>query len=169
MLFANGPSGLNDEQMSWINKYGIPVVETGLKELYHREGYLYAVALQDGRQVALSALFTRADWKQASSLAEELGCALDEQGYIITDDTNQTTVPGIFAAGDNSGKFRSLSTAVSSGTLAGAFINRSLIFSLVFFDSKKICGTIALNAGITRFVQWLANCGKISGNQCILL
>jgi thioredoxin reductase len=129
VLFTNGPAGINDEQMSRINKYGIPVVETGLKELYHREGYLYAVALQDGRQVALSALFTKPDWKQASSLAVLLGCALDEQGYIITDDTNQTTVPGVFAAGDNSGKFRSLSTAVASGTLAGAFINRSLVFS----------------------------------------
>jgi thioredoxin reductase len=128
VLFTNGPSGFNDEQMSWINKFSIPVVETGLKELYHREGYLYAVALQDGRQVAVSALFTKTDWKQASSLAGELGCALDEQGYIITDDTNQTTVAGVYAAGDNSGKFRSLSTAVAAGTLAGAFINRSLVF-----------------------------------------
>lgn len=46
--------------------------------------------------------------------------ALDEEGYIITDDSMKTNVEGIFAAGDvRSKKVRQVTTAVSDGTIAG--------------------------------------------------
>ena len=45
---------------------------------------------------------------------------LDEEGYIITDDSMKTNVEGIFAAGDvRSKKIRQITTAVSDGTIAG--------------------------------------------------
>ena len=44
---------------------------------------------------------------------------LDEGGYIITDDTMNTTVPGLFAAGDIRSKtLRQVVTAVSDGAIA---------------------------------------------------
>jgi thioredoxin reductase (NADPH) len=44
---------------------------------------------------------------------------LDENGFIITDDNMQTSVPGVFAAGDIRSKlFRQISTAVGEGAVA---------------------------------------------------
>jgi thioredoxin reductase (NADPH) len=44
---------------------------------------------------------------------------LDEAGFIVTDQDLQTSVPGIFAAGDvRAGAFRQMTFAVGDGTLA---------------------------------------------------
>lgn len=44
---------------------------------------------------------------------------LDQQGYIVADETCVTNIPGVYAAGDIRSKlFRQLTTAVSDGTVA---------------------------------------------------
>lgn len=46
--------------------------------------------------------------------------SLDEEGYIITDESMKTNIEGIFAAGDvRSKKVRQVTTAVNDGTIAG--------------------------------------------------
>ncbi|MHB9028697.1 MAG: FAD-dependent oxidoreductase [Candidatus Latescibacterota bacterium] len=50
----------------------------------------------------------------------EAGLALDEWGYVRTDERMRTNIPGVFAAGDIRSKpFRQITTAVSDGTIAG--------------------------------------------------
>ena len=45
---------------------------------------------------------------------------MDENGYLITDERLQTSVPGVFAAGDVRKKeLRQIVTAVSDGAIAG--------------------------------------------------
>lgn len=52
---------------------------------------------------------------------------LDENGFIITDDTMQASVPGVFAAGDIRSKlFRQISTAVGEGAAASYAVERFL-------------------------------------------
>lgn len=47
------------------------------------------------------------------------GTALDESGYIVTDERMQTSVPGLFAVGDvRATPFRQVITAVSDGAVA---------------------------------------------------
>jgi len=51
----------------------------------------------------------------------------DEYGYIITDDNLQTSVKGVFAAGDVRKKaIRQITTAVSDGTVAAIMAERYL-------------------------------------------
>jgi thioredoxin reductase len=52
---------------------------------------------------------------------------MTEQGFIKVDDFQKTSVHGIYAAGDNSSMFRSVSVAVASGNKAGAMVNKELI------------------------------------------
>jgi len=35
-----------------------------------------------------------------NQLAKDLGAAIDERGYVLTDEAGETKVPGLFAAGD---------------------------------------------------------------------
>ena len=50
---------------------------------------------------------------------------LTEQGLLKIDNSQQTNIPGVYACGDNSA-FRSIATAVSTGSQAGAAINMAL-------------------------------------------
>jgi thioredoxin reductase (NADPH) len=52
---------------------------------------------------------------------------LDENGFVVTDDNMQTSVAGVFAAGDIRSKlFRQISTAVGEGAAASYAVERYL-------------------------------------------
>jgi thioredoxin reductase (NADPH) len=52
---------------------------------------------------------------------------LDENGFILTDDNMQTSIPGVFAAGDIRSKlFRQISTAVGEGAAASYSAEKDL-------------------------------------------
>jgi thioredoxin reductase len=91
------------------------------------------VRLGDGRIVAIDALFIGPRTQMASDLAEQLGCAFDESpmGPVIRiDEWKQTSVPGVFAAGDASTAWTNASFAAAAGVAAGVAAHRSLIFGL---------------------------------------
>ena len=62
-------------------------------------------------------------------VAQELGVATDEQGYIIVAQDQSTNVENVYAAGDvttGSNKFRQIITAVAEGAVATGSIYKKL-------------------------------------------
>jgi len=52
---------------------------------------------------------------------------LDQNGFVVTDDNMQTSIPGVFAAGDVRSKlFRQISTAVGEGAVASYAVEKYL-------------------------------------------
>ncbi len=126
-LFTNGPSSLTAEQADKLHEHKIRVVETGIAELAHAQGRLEHIRFTDGSTTALKALYAQPAFEQSSSLPRVLGCELTEDGYIKVDTQQLTSVPGIYAAGDNTTRLRTVANAVAQGTTAGMMLNRELI------------------------------------------
>ena len=125
-IFTKGPSTFTGEQLRQLDRHNIPVVETEVVAFEHREGYIDRVVLQDHASVPIQALYASIPFVQHSDIPASLGCTLTEEGRIETDSFQQTTVPGVFACGDNASKMRSVAGAVASGNLAGAMANSKL-------------------------------------------
>ena len=69
-------------------------------------------------QLPCDGLFVSIGRKPATALAEEQ-LTLDENGYIIADESTQTSLPGVFAVGDVRTKaLRQIVTAVADGAMA---------------------------------------------------
>jgi thioredoxin reductase len=75
----------------------------------------------------IEAVYFRPPFEQHCSLIESLGCELTEQGLVKVDLMQKTSVSNVFASGDNCIQARSVAMAVSSGSFAGAAINKELI------------------------------------------
>ncbi|MDR5814194.1 NAD(P)/FAD-dependent oxidoreductase [Caballeronia sp. LZ033] len=91
------------------------------------------VRLADGRVVGIDALFVAPRTHQASPLAQQLGCALKDGAlgpFLVVDDGKQTSVPGVFAAGDAATEWANATFASAAGVTAGVAAHRSLIFGL---------------------------------------
>ena len=58
------------------------------------------VSLRDGRVIAATAAFVKAPVVPRSAIARALGCDVDEDGYIVTNETGATSHPLVWAAGD---------------------------------------------------------------------
>ncbi|MDJ1484178.1 NAD(P)/FAD-dependent oxidoreductase [Cytophagaceae bacterium YF14B1] len=126
-LFTNGPSKLTTEQHSKLTAHGISIIEKEIQKLEHQQGRLQNLLFKDGSSHALTALFARAPFEQHCSLPQTLGCELSDMGFIQVNDFQQTSVAGVYAAGDATTGFRSVANAVGAGTKAGAIVNKELI------------------------------------------
>ena len=56
-----------------------------------------------------------------------MGCEITELELIKVDDFQKTTVPGVWACGDNASTMRSVSNAVAKGTLSAVMATEELI------------------------------------------
>ncbi|MBR0719032.1 NAD(P)/FAD-dependent oxidoreductase [Bradyrhizobium liaoningense] len=72
-----------------------------IRALDGANGELTNIAFQSGPDLARSGLFFSTGCHQASDLSERLGCQRDAKGGVITDpDTEESSVPGLYVAGD---------------------------------------------------------------------
>lgn len=126
-LFTNGPATLDAGQHRQLQTLGIGVVETEVTQLHHTGGMLDSLQLADGTRHPLRVLYARVPFEQSTPLPEALGCALTETGLLQVDAFGHTSVPGVFAAGDNCTWLRSVAGAIAMGTVAGGFLNHELI------------------------------------------
>lgn len=126
-LFTNGPATLTESQQQALEQLNIPIIETPVTAIEHEHGALTALVLADGSRLHPNALYARVPFRLSSDLAQQLGCQLTEQNLIQATEFGETTVPGVFAAGDAITMFRQVAIAVASGSKAGAWINRELI------------------------------------------
>ncbi len=127
-LFTNGPVTLSEEQIQVLHKLKIDIVEKTISAISHTEGVMSHLVFADNTVHPLTALYARVPFRQHSTIPQSLGCELTEAGHIKVDGFQQTTVPGVYAAGDCTIMFRSLPVAIASGTQAGAFISKDLFF-----------------------------------------
>ncbi|NYZ74810.1 FAD-dependent oxidoreductase [Candidatus Micrarchaeota archaeon] len=86
------------------------------------EKTLSSIVLEDASgtksELAADAVFVYAGGVPLNALAQGLGVKLNERGFIACDEEGKTSVPGVFAAGDVTGKGMQIITAASAGALA---------------------------------------------------
>ena len=98
-----------------------------LKKPHHlieKDGKVDKLALEDSKtgeisELAVKGVFPFVGLDPITNFVSDLGIC-DEHGYIITDETMKTKVPGIYAAGDVRQKIlRQVVTAANDGAVAG--------------------------------------------------
>jgi thioredoxin reductase len=127
-IYTNGPATLTPEQRQRLADRGISIEETPVRQLLHQAGHLTQLDLADGRTLPLAALYARLPFEQHCDLPGTLGCTHSEAGYITVDNFQKTSLPGIYAAGDATNPMRAVGASVAAGMMAGAMLNRELIF-----------------------------------------
>jgi thioredoxin reductase len=129
-FFTNGQITLDADQRALLRDRRVAIEEAPVAGIEGDAPALTGVRLRDGRAVALDALFTSSRVRQASPLAEQLGCALDDGpfGPIIRVDARQrTTVAGVYAAGDAARMMQNISFAVADGAFAGISAHQATV------------------------------------------
>lgn len=120
------PAAANERQRRWIAAAGVDTRSGKMAALERSEERLTAILLSDGARVACEALFLCAPLVQRSSLPASLGCELTPSGRIHIDKFQQTSVRGVYAAGDAGTVVHQVVTAAGSGALAAIAVNDDL-------------------------------------------
>jgi thioredoxin reductase len=126
-LFTNGVSTLSVEQSTVLKNHGIDIVEKEIQELNHINGYVQDVAFKDGSNMNIKAIYSHLPFEQHCLIPEQLGCELTEDGYIKIDQLQKTSIPNIYACGDNTTRMRTVANAVSMGATTGMMLNKEFV------------------------------------------
>ncbi|TLX06729.1 NAD(P)/FAD-dependent oxidoreductase [Rhizobium sp. MHM7A] len=120
----------DEEQLARLTARGVRIERSPVVELLGDSPKLQAVRLADGRTVPLDAIFVAPKTAMASPIAEQLGCAFDDGPFgpvIRTGENKETSVKGIFAAGDAASSMHNATLASASGVLAGVHCHQSMV------------------------------------------
>lgn len=126
-ILTNGKSELTDVQTEKLRSKSITIVEDEVVEFEHRDGYLENVVFKNGKKLALKAIYVKPEITQHLNFDKQLGFELTDLKIIKVNEQQQTTAKGVYAAGDCTTLFRSLSIITASGTMAAVMINKELI------------------------------------------
>jgi thioredoxin reductase len=132
-LFTNDAFEPTAEQSAALAERGVRVETRSVVSLVGPLPALTGVRLGDGAVVEVDAIFTASRTHMASSLAERLGCAFDEGPFgpiVRTDARKETTVPGVYCAGDAARAPHNATWAAADGVTAGISAHQSLISGL---------------------------------------
>ncbi|HCX22701.1 MAG: pyridine nucleotide-disulfide oxidoreductase [Flammeovirgaceae bacterium] len=125
-FLTNGGEAFANEQTEKLLQHNIQIIDKEISEVNHHNGYVHSISFSDGSQEPFEAVYASVPFIQHSEIPTQLGCELTEQGYLKISPMQETSIPGIYACGDNSNPMRSVANAVATGNMTGAVVNKHL-------------------------------------------
>lgn len=110
-----------------LSKYGIGIMSGKIARLFGKDDRLAAVEFEDGDALPLDGLFFHLGSQPASDLANHLGCLRDADGHLEVSNAHETSVPGVYAAGDVIGPPYLAVSAAASGVKTALAVHKSLL------------------------------------------
>lgn len=120
------PLQSDDADRLRLHRYGVTVIEDDAISLDGSRGDLRGVTLRSGACVPCQLGFFSIAQHPVNDLGRQLGCAIEDAGCVAVDENAETTVPGVYAAGDLTPGMQLVSVAVAKGTTAGIACARTL-------------------------------------------
>ncbi|HEX2077904.1 MAG TPA: NAD(P)/FAD-dependent oxidoreductase [Longimicrobium sp.] len=127
VLTHGHPPELEEKAAAALERWNIPVRQNVIERIEGEEGRVQRVVFNDGDTEDFDAMFFHIASGPGSSFAADLGCQADEEGILEIDGEYQTTVPGVYAAGDIVPGSRLAVRAAAEGVRAAIGIHKSLI------------------------------------------
>ena len=126
-VFTNGADAVGADGEARLVEHGVALVRTPIAAIEGDRDGMRAIVLEDGSRSERTGGFVRPWWHAQLDFADALGLETDEDGLVIVDRAQRSSVAGFYAAGDITPGFRQLAVAAGAGTIAASVINRDLI------------------------------------------
>jgi thioredoxin reductase len=132
ILCTNGSAVLDSPSQGLLHKHGVQINEAPLNRIEGKKDSL-RLHFDDGAEIDRRALFFHAPRTPSTNLAQQLGCAMSEEQAVAVNAMCQTSIPGVYAAGDLAHPAglpfppAFVVVAAAQGALAGGAIDKDLL------------------------------------------
>jgi thioredoxin reductase len=127
VVFFRQAGTLTAAERAQLVARAIGIVEGPVARVLVQDDRLCGVQMDDGRVIPRTALFVPPRFDPNNDLLVGLGCDLDADGWVTTDRTGLTSVPGVWAAGNVAHPRAQVITAAGEGSAAAIAINGDLV------------------------------------------
>lgn len=126
VYFTDGQDLTADQRQQLVAR-AIGIVDEPLVRLVVTDDRLTGVEVATGQVVRRTVVFVRPTFVANDTLLTGLGCATGPGGWVTTDPTGRTSVPGVWAAGNAVNPRAQVITAAGEGSAAAIAINNDLV------------------------------------------
>lgn len=129
-VFTNGTFEVPEASRAQLEAAGVRIETAPVARLVAKGRALEAIELANGARVRCETLFAHPPQRQ-TDLVRALGLALDDAGFVKVEPMKrETSVPGIYAAGDLCTAMQAAIAAAASGLQAAAVLNLEVTMEL---------------------------------------
>jgi thioredoxin reductase (NADPH) len=114
------------EELARLRDAGVAVDDRQPRQVHCTPGEGVLVEMPDGARLAFDVLYPALGLRHNSGLATALGAQAQDDGQLIVDGHLQTTVPGLYAAGDVAVALNQINVAAGHAAIAATAIHNSL-------------------------------------------
>jgi thioredoxin reductase (NADPH) len=126
LLTLGNTMSLQDQDREVLLAANIRVIEEPISEVFLDGSRIKAVRMYSGATHGFDALYSMLGVEVRSDLALDLGAQCDEDGNLLVDPHFQTSVPGLYAAGDVVSGLNQISVATGHAAIASTAIHNRL-------------------------------------------
>ncbi|WP_113718386.1 NAD(P)/FAD-dependent oxidoreductase [Arthrobacter dokdonensis] len=127
VVYLTSTGTLTAAQRAELAARAIEVVEGTVSRVLVLDDQLCGVEMADGRTIGRDVLFVPPRFVPNSGLLAALGCNVDDAGWPVMDSTGQTTVSGVWVAGNVGNPRAQVISAAGEGSAAAIAINSDLV------------------------------------------
>ncbi|MEV5974964.1 NAD(P)/FAD-dependent oxidoreductase [Streptomyces sp. NPDC051921] len=133
MVLCTGGADLEPVMRSVLEANGVTVHDQPIARLDADGIDLRRIVFADGSSLDRDAAFIKTTLRQRADFAERLGCETFPDACVEVNEFGQTSVPGVYAAGDMARRatvpvpLAAVVAAAASGTVAGTVIDQDLV------------------------------------------
>ena len=128
VICTNGrPPDLDASQCAKLDTLNIPVLSAKIERVVPQGDRIHAVELEGGMHLDCDHIFFALSQRPADDLGAQLGCARDDDGHIVVDSAQKTSVRNVWAAGDIVPGPQLAIVAAAEGAIAALSIHKSLV------------------------------------------
>ena len=124
--FTDGGNKVKPLEEEELRANKIDIVRLPIKEFKGNSGLIESIVFKDGKEHTIDALFFVNGFKQQCDIVETFGCDINRKGVVVTNRFQQTTMPGLYVAGDADKDMQLVVVAAAEGAKAAVIINKEL-------------------------------------------
>lgn len=126
LIHAGPPDALPDAERAALQEAGVAVVEAPIDSVVLDRRRISAVCFGPDRAERFDCLYSALGVTPRSDLAVRAGARLDASGRLIVSEHQETSVRGLYAAGDVVRGLNQISTAEGEGAIAATHVHNAL-------------------------------------------
>src|SRR5690606_10218219 len=117
---------MSEAEREELRAHNIPVINAPIHSIQSNQGMVSHIKLEDGTEISCTGIFFKPELELGSDLPVALGCQISDTGIIEVDEFGKTSVPGVYAAGDETTHLHQSIVAADSGAKSAGAINNEL-------------------------------------------
>jgi thioredoxin reductase (NADPH) len=126
LIHVGEPATLPDAERRDLAAAGLPLIETPIQAVRVEHGRIAAFDMDDGSLHRFDTLYSALGNTPQGLLAQGAGADLDVQGRLVVDEHQNTSVAGLYAAGDLVRGLNQLTVAEAEAAIAATDIHNRL-------------------------------------------